>query len=120
MPGEAHQLIGFFMADFDNCFRGSVHLQQSAIVELQGISFGDRNSLWKVQKHIFALVRGQTNSTAMAPIKIEGESAYGLFLRPMPSRTMNEGGMHCHTVSPHEMRCAIRIPPSPAGCCTES
>jgi hypothetical protein len=55
----------------------------------------------------------------MASIKVEGESTCRLFLRPMPSRSMNEGGMHCHTVSVHEMRCAIRIPPSPAGYCRE-
>jgi hypothetical protein len=95
MPGEAHELIWFFMADFNNRLRGSPHLQQPAIVELQGISFGHRNRFWKVEKHIFTLVRGQTHSTAMAPIKVEGESACSPFLRPMPGGTMNEGAMHC-------------------------
>jgi hypothetical protein len=89
MPGKAHKLIRIFMADFDNRLCGSPHLQQPAIVELQGVSFGQRNRFWKVEKHIFTLVRGQTNSTTMAPIKVEGESACRLFLRPIPGGAMN-------------------------------
>jgi hypothetical protein len=99
VPGEAHELIGFLMADFNNGLRGGPHLQQPAIVELQGVSFAHRNRLGKVEEHIFTLVRRQTNSPAMAPIKVESESACSPFLRPMPGGTMNESGMHCDTLS---------------------
>jgi hypothetical protein len=75
MPSEAHELVGFFMADFDYRLRGRPHLQQPAIVELQGISICHRNRLRKIEKHIFALVRAQSNAAAMASVKIKRECA---------------------------------------------
>ena len=59
------------------------------IFELQAISIGHRNRFRKVEKDIFALIRRQANAAAMTRIKIEGESACRLFLRPKPGGAMN-------------------------------
>jgi len=56
---------------------------------LQAISVGHGNRLRKIEKDIFALVRGQANATAMARVEIEGDASCRLFLRPMPGCAMN-------------------------------
>jgi hypothetical protein len=89
MPGKAHELIGFFMPDFDNSLRSGLDLQQSPVFKLQGIPIGHGNRFRKIEKHIFALIRNQANAAAMARVKIERERAFRLFFRPMPSGPMN-------------------------------
>ncbi len=89
MPGKAHELIGFFMPDFDKRLRSGLDLQQPPVFKLQGISIGHRNRFRKVEKDIFALIRSQANAAAMACVKIESERACRLFLRPMPGGAMN-------------------------------
>jgi hypothetical protein len=89
MPGDTHELIGIFMPDLDERLRGSPDLQQSPVVELQGIPIGHRNRFRKVEQDIFALVRGQANAAAMARLEIEGERASGLFLGPVSGGTVN-------------------------------
>ncbi len=89
MPSKAHKLIGIFMPDFDNKLSSGLNLQPPSIVELQAISIGHRNRFRKVKKDIFALIRSQANAAAMARVKIESESAYSVFLRPMASGAMN-------------------------------
>ena len=49
MPGKPHELIGFFMPDFDNGLRGGLDLQQSPIFKLQGVSIGHRNRFRKIE-----------------------------------------------------------------------
>jgi hypothetical protein len=89
MPGEARKLIGVLMSDLDNGLGSGVNLYQPPIVELQTVSVGHRDHLRKIEKDIFALVRGQANATAMARFKIEGDRARGPFPRPMSGRAMN-------------------------------
>jgi hypothetical protein len=89
MPGKAHELIGFFMPDFDNSLRSGLDLQQTPVFKLQGISIGHRNRFRKIEKQIFALIRGQANAAAMACVKIERERACGHFRRPMSGGPMN-------------------------------
>src|SRR5262245_9962064 len=89
MPGEANELVGIFMPDFDDKLRGGFDLQQPPVFELQGISIGHGNRLRKIEKDIFALIRGQANAAAMTSIEIERERACRAFLRPMSGRAMN-------------------------------
>jgi hypothetical protein len=89
MPGEPHELIGFFMPDFDYGLRSGLDLQQSPIFKLQGVSIGHGNRFRKVEKDILALIRCQANAAAMARVEIESEGACRVFFRPMSGRTMN-------------------------------
>ena len=89
MPREAHKLIGIFVPDFDNHLRSGQNLQPPPILKLQAIAVGHRNRFRKIEKDIFALIRGQANTAAMARVKIESERACRLFLRPMSGGTMN-------------------------------
>ena len=89
MPGETRKLTGILMPDFDNELGGSLNLQQPSIIQLQAISVGHGNRLRKIEKDIFALVRGQANATAMARVEIECDSACRPFLRPVPGGAMN-------------------------------
>jgi len=89
VPSKTGKLTGILMPDFDNELGSSLNLQQPSVVKLQAISVGQGNRLRKVEKDIFALVRGQANATAMSRVEIESERACRLFLRPMPGDAMN-------------------------------
>src|SRR5262245_20115671 len=89
MPGEAHELVGIFMPDFDDEFRGSFDLQQPSVFKLQSISIDHGNRFRKIEKHILALIRRQANAAAMTSIEIEREGACRAFLRPMSGKAMN-------------------------------
>src|SRR5215470_13925255 len=94
MPGEAHELGGIFMPDFDDELGGGVDLQQPPVFKLQGISIGHGNRFRKIEKDLFALIRRQANAAAMTSIEIEREGARRSFLRPISSRAMNCSVMH--------------------------
>jgi hypothetical protein len=96
MPGKTHKLIGIRMPDFDNQLRRGPNLEPPPIIQLQAIAIGHCNRFRKVEKDIFALVRSQANAAAMPRVKIDGERACRLFLRPMSSRPMNASAMHRH------------------------
>jgi hypothetical protein len=89
MPGKAHELIGIFVPYFDNGLRIGSHLEQSSIVKLQGVPIGHRNRFRKIEKDVFALIRGQANAAAMARVEIERQRAGRAFPGPMPGRPMN-------------------------------
>src|SRR5262249_12618359 len=89
MPGETHELTGFPMADFDNVLGSRLHLEQSSVIEFQGISIRHGDRFRKLEKDLFALIRGQSKAAAMARVKIERDRARGPFLRPMPGWSMN-------------------------------
>jgi hypothetical protein len=84
------------MPDLDNKLRGRLNCEPPPVVELQAISIGHCNRFRKVEQDIFALIRSQTNTTAMPSIKVEGESASGIFLRPMPGCSMNGSTVDGH------------------------
>jgi len=96
MPRKAHELIGIFVSDFHNQLGSSLNLQPPAIFQLQAIAIGHRNGLRKVKEDIFAMIRSQANTAAMARVEIERQSACSFFLRPMPGRAMNGSIAHCH------------------------
>jgi hypothetical protein len=96
MPRKAHELMGIFVSDFDNQLRSSLNLQPPAVFQLQAISIGHGDRFRKVEKDIFALIRSQANSAAMARVKIESESACRFFLRPVSGGAMNASVVHGH------------------------
>ena len=89
MPSQAHALIGIFMSDFNEKFGSRLDLQPSSIIESQAISIRHCDRLRKIEKDIFAFIDSQANAAAMTRIEIESDRANRLFLRPMPSGTMN-------------------------------
>jgi hypothetical protein len=96
MPRKARELMGIFVSDFHNQLRSSLNLQPPPIFQLQAITISHRNGLRKVQENIFAMIRSQANTAAMARVEIERESACRFFLRPMPGGAMNGSTAHCH------------------------
>src|SRR5258708_16516082 len=84
MPGEAGKLIGILMPDFDYGFGRGLNLEPSAVFKLQAVSVCHCDCLGKVEKDIFARIRGQANATAMSRAKVESDRARRYFLRPMP------------------------------------
>jgi hypothetical protein len=96
MPGKAHELIGIFMPHFDDKLRRGLDLEPPAIVKLQAVAVGHGNCLGKVEKDILALVRGQTDATAMALIEIEGKRACSFVHRPMSGGAVKGSAMHRH------------------------
>ncbi len=89
MPRKAHELIRIFMPDFDHGFGRGPNPEPSPIFELQAISVRHCNRFRKVEKDMFAKIRSQADATAMSRVKIEGERARRLFLRPMSGASMN-------------------------------
>ena len=96
MPSKTHKLIGIFMPDFHNVFGSGLDPEPPPILELQAVSVGHRNRFRKIEKDIFALIRGETNATAMARVKVESESTRGLFLGPVPGAAMNRSRVDGH------------------------
>jgi hypothetical protein len=96
MPRKAHELMGIFVSDFHNQLGSSLNLQPPAIFQLQAIAIGHGNGLRKIKEDIFAMIRSQANTAAMARVEIESESACRFFLRPMPGGAMNGSIVHCH------------------------
>ncbi len=89
VPCEAHKLARIFMPHLDNRLCGRLNHEPPPIVKLHTISISHGDSLWKIEKDILALIRREPNPAPMARIEIERDSACGIFLRPMPGRTMN-------------------------------
>src|SRR5215475_13245813 len=94
MPGEAHELVGISMPDFDDKLRGGIDHQQPPVFKLQSIAVRHGNRSRKIEKDIFALIRSQANAAAMTGIEVEREGACRSFLRPMSGRAMNRSVMH--------------------------
>jgi len=89
VPSKTRKLTWIPMPDLDKELGSCLNLQQPSIVKLQAISVGHGNRLRKIEKDVFALVRGQANATAMARVEIEGDGACRPFLRPVPGEAMN-------------------------------
>jgi hypothetical protein len=89
MPGKAHELIGILVPDLDNRLRSGLDHEQSSIVKLQGVPIGHRHRFRKIEKDVFALIRGQANAAAMARVEIKRERAGRPFPGPIPGRPMN-------------------------------
>src|SRR4029077_12966606 len=89
MPCKAHKLARIFMPHLDNRLRGRLNHEPPPIVKLHTISISHCDSLRKIKKDILALIRREPNPASVPGIEIERDSAYGIFLRPMPCRTMN-------------------------------
>jgi len=89
VPSQAHKLVWIFVLNFDNMLTSGLNHQLPPIFKLQTISISHRNGFRKVEKDLFPFVRRQAYAAAMARVKIESESACGLFLRPIARGAMN-------------------------------
>jgi len=89
MPCKAHKLARIFMPHLDNRLCGRLNHEPPPIVKLHTISISHCDSLRKIKKDILALIRREPNPASVPGIEIERDSACGIFLRPMPCRTMN-------------------------------
>jgi hypothetical protein len=89
MPCKAHKLARIFMPHLDNRLCGRLNHEPPPIVKLHTISISHGDSLWKIEKDILPLIRREPNPASVPGIEIERDSACGIFLRPMPGRTMN-------------------------------
>ena len=96
MPCESHKLARIFMPRLDNRLSGSLNHEPPSVVKLHTISISHGDSLWKIEKDILALIRRQPNPAPMARIEIECDSVCGIFLRPIPGRSMNESRVYRH------------------------
>ena len=89
MPCKAHKLARIFMPHLNNRLWGRLNHEPPPIVKLHTISIGHGDGLWKIEKDILPLIRREPNPASVPGIEIERDSACGIFLRPMPCRTMN-------------------------------
>ena len=96
VPCKAHKLARIFMPHLDKRLCGRLNPEPPPVVKLHTISISHGDSLRKIKKDILALIRRKPNPEPMARIEIERESAYGIFLRPMPGRTMDGSGVYRH------------------------
>ena len=96
MPCKAHKLATIFVRDLDNRFRGRLNHEPSPIIKLHTIPISHRDRFRKIEKDILSLIHREPNPAPMARIEVERKNACGIFLRPMPSRAMNESGVYCH------------------------
>jgi hypothetical protein len=96
MPRKAHKLARFVMPYLDNGLCGRLNHKPPPIVKLHTISISHGDGFRKIEKDILALIRREPNPAPMSCLEIEGEGACGMFLRPIPGRTMYESRVHRH------------------------
>ena len=89
MPCKAHKLATIFVRDLDNRFRGRLNHEPPPIIKLHTIPISHGDRFRKIEKDILPLIRREPNPASVPGIEIESDSACGIFLRPMPCRTMN-------------------------------
>jgi hypothetical protein len=90
MPCEAHKLATIFVRDLDDRLRGRLNHEPPPIVKLHTIPISHGDRFREIEKDILALIRREPNPAPVPGVEIERDSACGIFLRPMPGRTMNE------------------------------
>jgi hypothetical protein len=103
MPSKAHKLLRIFVPDFDDELWSGLDLQPPPVFKLQAISVCHRDGFRQVEKDILALICGQANAATVTSVKIQSESACGLFLRPMASGAMNGSAVHICSSSIQEI-----------------
>jgi len=96
MPCKAYKLARIFVRYLDNRFRGRLNHEPPPILKLHTIPISHGDRLRKIEKDILSLIHREPNPAPMARIEVERKNACGIFLRPMPSRAMNESGVYCH------------------------
>src|SRR6266850_384955 len=93
MPGEAHELLGVVMPDFDDQLRRGSDPEPSPVVELQAIAVRHCDRLLKIEQDVFPLIDGQADATAMSRLEVERERAHCFVRRPMPGGPVNQSAM---------------------------
>jgi len=103
VPSKAYKLLRIFVPDFDDELWSSLDLQPPPVFQLQAISVCHRDGFRQVEEDILALICGQANAATVTSVKIQSESACGLFLRPMASGAMNGSVVHSCSSSIQEI-----------------
>ena len=89
MPCKAHKLATIFVRNLDNRFPGRLNHEPPPIIKLHTIPISHGDRFRKIEKDILSLIHRQPNPAPMARIEVERNSAYGIFLRPIPGSAMN-------------------------------
>ena len=93
MPGEAHELLGVVMPDFDDQLCRGSDPEPSPVVELQAIAVRHCDRLLKIEQDFFPLIDGQADAAAMSRLEVERERAHCFVRRPMTGRPVNQSAM---------------------------
>jgi len=89
MPCKPYKLATIFVRDLDNRFRGRLNHEPPPVIKLHTIPISHGDRFRKIEKDILPLIRREPNPASVPGIEIECDSACGIFLRPMPCRTMS-------------------------------
>jgi hypothetical protein len=96
MPCKARKLQTIFVRDLDNRFRGRLNHKPPPIIKLHAIPINHGDRFRKIEEDILSLIRREPNPAPVPGVEIECDSAFRIFLRPMPGRPMNESRVHRH------------------------
>ncbi|HTB13242.1 MAG TPA: hypothetical protein VK752_16780 [Bryobacteraceae bacterium] len=89
MPCKAYKLATIVVRNLDNRFRGRLNHEPPPIIKLHTVPICHGDSFRKIEEDILSLIRCEPNPAPVPGIEIERDSACGIFLRPMPGRTMS-------------------------------
>src|SRR5579862_8582572 len=85
MPCKAHKLATIFVCDLDNCFRVRPNHEPPPIIKLHTIPISHSDRFREIEKDILTLIRREPNPPSVPGIKIERDSACGIFLGQCPA-----------------------------------
>jgi hypothetical protein len=94
VPGEPHQLMAVFVADFHQRLARCGDPKPSSVVELKAVAVGHGDCLWQIKQNVLTLVCGKADAPSMTGVEIERESAGGHFFRPVSRGAMNRSVAH--------------------------
>jgi hypothetical protein len=96
MPGQSRELMQVRMPDFDHRLQGGAHFEPPAVLELQPIAIGHRDSLRELQENVLALIGRETQTPAVALLKLESEGSRGLLPGPLAAGAVNRCMLKSH------------------------
>src|SRR5215468_5790997 len=94
VPGEPHQLLAVFVADFHERLTRCRDPKPGSVVELEPVAVGHGDRLWQIKQDVLPLVCGKADTPSMTRVEIERESAGGFFSRPVSRGAMNRSIAH--------------------------
>jgi hypothetical protein len=89
MPGKTRQLPGVYMPDLYNRLRCRPYFEPSPVFKLQPVTVRHGNRLRQIEEDLFALIRHQTDTSAVTLFEIESDCSCSLMRRPAPAGSMS-------------------------------